>query len=127
MRRPECAPAGDHASAEPAATEAAATETHSTTAAKCAGEGCASKAIATGAEHAPARDHATTEAAASGSATTEAAAAEMHSATTEPTVHATESTTPAKCHGLRWKGDCRSEHGCGEATENFAFHEFDPL
>jgi hypothetical protein len=48
---------------------------------------------------------------------TEANTAEMHSATTEPTVHATETTAAAECHGRRHNDDCRPQRGRGKATD----------
>jgi hypothetical protein len=70
-----------------------------------AGEGCASKAVSARDEYAPAGDHAPPE-----TATTEPTATEMH-ATADPTMHATESTTAALCHGRRCESNCRSKHG----------------
>ncbi|MGH6822698.1 MAG: hypothetical protein ACREC4_04275 [Methylocella sp.] len=60
-------------------------------------------------------------------ATTKAAeaAAEMHSTATEPAVHSA-TTESATRHGWRWEGDCRSEQGCGDTTEDTAFHDSDP-
>jgi len=72
-----------------------------------ASEGYASKAPCSGHKRAPAGNHAPMETAARETtemrSTPSKAAAEVHSATTEPTVHATKSTTAAKCHCWRWK------------------------
>ena len=90
------AAAGDHASLE----------AHS----------AAGKASRPGCERASAGDHPSLKATAreSGemrSAATETAAAKMHSPAAKAAVHAAE---PAERHRWAWKGNCRSEQGCGE-------------